>query len=78
MPRIGPLFVITFTLNNFFHNFLIKWQIPHNSRSASEHALLGTGKDQELLTLPMHVSSLIVLMELKYVRKTHKLLVSTH
>lgn len=67
-----------FTLNNFSDYFLIKWQIPHSTRSASELAFLGTGKDQELLILPMHVSSLIILMELKYVRKAHKLLVGTH
>lgn len=67
-----------FTLNNFSDNFLIKWQIPHSSRSASELAFLGTGKDQELLILPMNVSSLIVLMELEYVRKVQKLLVGTY
>lgn len=67
-----------FTLNNFSDNFLTKWQIPHYSRSASELALLDVGKDQELLIFPMHESSLIVLVELKYVRKAHKLLVCTH
>jgi len=72
------LFVIIFTLNNFNDNFLIKGQIPHYYRSASELTLLVTGKDKELLILLMHVSSLIVLVELKYVRKTHKLLLSTH
>ena len=67
-----------FTLNNFRDNLLIKWQIPDYSRSASELALLDISKDQELLILPMHVFSLIVIMELKNVRKAHKLLVSTH
>ena len=67
-----------FALSNFSDDFLIKWQIPHYSRSASELALLDTGKDQLLLILTMHMSSLIFLMELKYFRKAHKLLVGTH
>jgi len=67
-----------FTLNNFSDNFLIKWQSPHYSRSASELALLDNCKDQELLILPTRVSSRIVLRELKYVRKASKLLVRTH
>jgi hypothetical protein len=69
-----------FTLDNFSDNFLIKWQNPPHSRSASKHALLDTGKYeyQELLILPMNVSSLIVLMELKYVWKARKLLVCTN
>jgi hypothetical protein len=67
-----------FALNNFSDNFLIKWQIPHYSRSVSKPALLDTCKDQELLILPTRVSSRIVLMDLKYVRKANKLLVRTH
>jgi hypothetical protein len=67
-----------FTLSNFSDTFLIKWQIPHYYRSATELAFYDIGKDQELLILPMHVCSLIVRMELKYFRKAHKLLVGTH
>jgi hypothetical protein len=51
--------------------------VPYYSTSASELALLGTSKDQESLILSMYVSGLIFLMELKYVRKAHKLLVGT-
>jgi len=83
MPRIGPPFVINCSSSCSLRiilvgNFLIKWQIPHSSRSASELAFLGTGKGLELLILPMHVFSLIVHMELKYVTKALKLLVGTH